>query len=294
MIQGGEVLERAAINIKINMEEHKNSFKINYWNIIIITFFLVFITAILTLFQPLKYESSSRFLLVRNYDGIADGSKSVQYLSDILAKVIYSTSFLNEVLESGFNVDKKFFSNGENIKKQWEKTVQAKTSSDTGIISVDVFHKNKEQAIAISQAIGHVLETKHMLYHGGGNNVSIIVIDKPITTKWPVKPNIIVNLILALIFGIISSIGFIYFLPDYDIGNFLREIFFKGFGKKLARQSGEAGAYLLKKEESEDGNIDNEEYSYLKKEFQKMSKLDNKSRKDYTREEELYDDFDID
>lgn len=265
------------------MGRQKFFFRIN-WNIFIIMSFMVLITALFTFIQPLKYASSSRFLVVQNYGKDIDpyaASKNTQYVSDILAKVIYSTSFLNEVLDSDFNVDRKRFSNEEDKKEEWEKTVQAKANSDTGIISVNVFHTDKGQAEAISNAISYVLKTKHSLYHGGGENISILVIDKPITTKWPVKPNIAVNLILALFFGIVSGVAFIYFFPDYDIKIILQETFYKWRGKMAGAQVESA---LGKRD------IAKEKIFYPQNEFKNI-KNDQNEEVIYTSKDDLFDDF---
>lgn len=194
----------------------------NWRNIIWITLVLFILTAIFTFVQPLKYRASARFLIVQNYSEVVDASKATEHLGDILSQVIYSSSFFNEVTHSGFNIDESRFSlNEQKRKKQWEKTVDASAISDTGILAVNVFHKNREQADQLAQAISYVLKTKHSLYHGGGDKVSVMMIDKPITTNWPVKPNVAVNLILALVFGIVIGVAFVYYFPDYQI----KEIF---------------------------------------------------------------------
>lgn len=195
-------------------------------NIIVISIALLLLTIIFSILSPLKYRSSSQLLVKQDYKEGADPyglSKSTQYLSDILAEVVYSTSFFNEVMSSGYNIEKDYFSvNEQRRKKQWGKTVSAHAISDTGIIAIDVFHKDKSQADQIAQAISYILKTKHNLYHGRGDNVSIMIIDSPITSNWPVKPNIIVNIILALVFGIALGVAFIYYFPDYFFFRFSR------------------------------------------------------------------------
>lgn len=193
----------------------------NWHNALIITLvFLIFALAA-TLARPLKYRSSCRLLVMQDYSAQSEpdaASKSAQYLSNIFSEVVYSSSFFNEVISSDYNIDKNYFNkNDEKRQKQWSKMISAKAISDTGIIDIDIYHTNKEQADQISQAISYILKTKHYLYHGGGDKVSVMIIDNPITSNWPVRPNIIVNLVLAFIFGLCAGIGFLYYFPDYNL-----------------------------------------------------------------------------
>ncbi len=176
------------------------------------------LAVILTVVQPFRYGSSSQLLVIQNFGPNIDpytASKSNEYLSNILARVISSNSFYNNVMGSGFNIDKNYFSGTiKDQMKTWQETVSAKAVNDSGIISLSVFHKDKIQAEQIARAVGYTLQTKHTLYHGGGNNVSIKIIDEPITSNFPVKPDIILNIGLGLALGIIFSLFYIYLFPE--------------------------------------------------------------------------------
>lgn len=178
--------------------------------------FLILAT-ILSLIQPFKYNSNSQILVIQN-SGNPDpylASKSTEYLSNILAKVVSSNSFFENVLNSGYYVNKTYF--GETVKDRmevWPKTVSARAINDSGIISLDVYHPDKSQAELINRAVIFTLQTKHGLYHGGGDNVVIKIIDEPVTGNYPVKPNLILNFGLALILGLVFSGIYIYLFPE--------------------------------------------------------------------------------
>lgn len=186
----------------------------------IVIIFLI-LAIILSIIQPFKYGSSSQVLVIQNYanpDPYAT-SKSAEYLSNILAKVISSNSFFNSVLGSGYFIDKIYF--GQTINGQmkiWNKTISAKAVNDSGIISLNVYHTDSAQAELINRAVVYTLQTKHGLYHGGGD-ISIKVIDEPITSNYPVQPNLILNFGLSLVLGLIFSLAFVYLFPEekYDI-----------------------------------------------------------------------------
>lgn len=181
-----------------------------------ITLLVLALVAVITFLQPLKYSVKSRLLIAQNISG-ADPytvSKSNQYLSNLFSQVIYSSSFFDLVNNAGYNIDDSYF--GYNYKRQmktWKKTVRARSVGDTGILEVYVYHPNTYQAQQISLAVNHVLINQSSNYQKAGNHVSISVIDQPLTSNYPVKPNIILNLIFGLIIGLSSTILYIYLFP---------------------------------------------------------------------------------
>ncbi|MEK7557601.1 MAG: Wzz/FepE/Etk N-terminal domain-containing protein [Patescibacteria group bacterium] len=183
--------------------------------IVLLTLLLVMV---FTLIQPFKYGATLKVLVIQNFSANIDpytASKSNEYLSNVLARVIYSNSFYNNILASGFNVDKNYFlGDVEKQMKKWAKTINAKVINDSGIINVNVYHSSRIQAKQIAKSISYILQTKHTLYHGGGNNVKVQIIDEPIVSRFPVKPNIILNLTLGLIIGLFLSFSYIYLFPE--------------------------------------------------------------------------------
>lgn len=174
------------------------------------------IMATVTFIQPLKYSVSSRLLISQNLSGSDPYtvSKSNQYLSNLFAQVIHSSSFFTLVSSTGFNIDKSYF--GENYKQQmktWGKTIEARSVGDTGIIEISVYHANTYQAQQIALAANQVLINQSSNYQKGGNDVTITVIDQPLTSSYPVKPNVIINSIIALILGLSASIFYVYLYP---------------------------------------------------------------------------------
>jgi capsular polysaccharide biosynthesis protein len=190
----------------------------------VILVFLV-VAMIVSFAQPLKYSSESRLLVVQNFPEETDPyaiSKSNEYLTSILSKVISSNLFYEDIMDSGFLINRDYFSKNNNTKKEmknWRKTVYAKPISDSGIIDIKVYHQNKEQLAQIANAINFILKSKHNFYHGAGNNITIKIIDKPIISTWPTKPNVLLNVIVAFIFALILSLSYIYLFPEkkYDI-----------------------------------------------------------------------------
>ncbi|MDO9399655.1 MAG: Wzz/FepE/Etk N-terminal domain-containing protein [bacterium] len=189
----------------------------------VIVLLTLLLAMVFTLVQPFKYGANLKVLVIQNFSANTDpytASKSNEYLSNVLARVIYSNSFYNNILVSGFSVNKIYFSgNVEKQMKKWTKTINAKVINDSGIINVNVYHTNRAQAEQIAKAISYALQTKHTLYHGGGDNVKIKIIDEPFVSNFPVKPNVILNLSLGLIIGLFLAFCYVYLFPEdrFDI-----------------------------------------------------------------------------
>lgn len=171
--------------------------------------------------QRFKYSSKSQLLVVQEYNQNIDAytaSKSNEYLSSVLANVVSSNSFFTKVLESGFEINAGYF--GDTPKdqmKQWQKTVNTKSINDSGIIAVTAYHPNRDQAEKIDRAINHVLMTQHTAYHGSGEAVKVRLIDQPITSSFPVKPNIPLTIGLAIVLGFIAGLVYVYLTPPIKL-----------------------------------------------------------------------------
>ena len=184
-------------------------------------FTIVFVSVMLTvgvsLLFPLRYGSESRLLVVQNTAGSDPYaiSRSNEYLGNVLSQVVYSGSFYNMVLESSYNIDPAYFNTTYRDQlKIWNRTVKTRTVGDTGIIEINVYHVNPDQAQQISLAINDILINKNSLYQGGGQSVKINVIDQPIVSSYPVKPNIPQNLALALFGSLLMAIFYAYLWPE--------------------------------------------------------------------------------
>lgn len=185
---------------------------------VVIYFWLVFIilAAGLTFSQPLKYEAKSRLLIVQDVTGVDPYtvSKSNQYLSSLFSQVAYSNSFFNLVVGSDkFDIDENYFSS--DYKKQmktWQKTISAQ-STDTGIISISIYHPNTYQARQLALGVNDALMNQGFNYQSGGEGVTVKIIDQPLISDYPVKPNIIFNFLAFSFLGIMAGLVYLYFFP---------------------------------------------------------------------------------
>lgn len=186
-----------------------------YKKIFWLTISVIFLLGMtITLLQPLKYGSSSSLLIVQNYGSMTDPytvSRSNQYLSNLLATVVTSQSFYNETMSVNANIDRSYFpTDTDKQMKLWQKTVEAKSLGDSGVIEISVYHTNRYQTQQIAKAVNYALITKNYLYRGNGNDLNIKILDEPVVSIWPVRPNILVNILIFITLGFFAGIAQVY------------------------------------------------------------------------------------
>jgi capsular polysaccharide biosynthesis protein len=186
----------------------------NYKTVVLTVFLFVFFATAALLLRPLEYAARSRLLIQEKSTVSLDpyaAAKNNEYLGSLLTKVVDSDMFFEEVTNAGFNIDKGYF--GRDLGAQlsrWTKTVEAKSVPDAGIIEISVYHEDKYQAEQIAQAINYVLRTNHGAYDGRGESASIKIINRPVASDWPVRPNLPFNLAIATLLGFVFGIGYVW------------------------------------------------------------------------------------
>lgn len=174
------------------------------------------VTAIFTLAQTLKYRAVSRLLIVQEgtFSDPYTVAKSNQYISSLMAEAVSSGSFLQSLSASSSSAINWNYFRGDYKQqlKEWKKTIVAKNISDTGVLEVSIYHSNPEQARQLALAVNNAIINQNSNYQNL-NNVKIKVIDEPTVSSYPVKPNLPLNVIAAIIFGLIAASLYIYSFP---------------------------------------------------------------------------------
>ena len=172
------------------------------------------LTLILTLVQPFKYSGSTRILIIQKAVTSGDqfnALRAVERISDNLALVVHTTSFFEKVMAAGADqINLSVFSPLESKKRQqWAKMVTATSIRGTGLLTIEVFHKDRGQALAIAQAVANVLAAHGWEYVGTGD-IQVKIVDTPIASRWPTKPNVLANLLTGLILGLVLGGTYVF------------------------------------------------------------------------------------
>lgn len=163
--------------------------------------------------QPLKYSSTVRLMVLQDVGSSVDAytaSRSEERIAENLSTILYTTTFFNEVMASGYSIDASTFREEDYKKRQdWMKTVSATVSRGSGIMTISAYHQDVVQAEQIVKAVATVLMEQAQTYTSGGN-VEVRLIDDPLNSRWPVKPNILANIFSGFVLGGLMGIGYIW------------------------------------------------------------------------------------
>jgi len=186
------------------------------WEIILIfPLILGFLSFSISAFLPVRYSSEVKILVIQKQPNdkvdAFSAAKSAEYLGDVLSRMIYTDSFIEDVKNSSPDIKWNFSSSSEKRKKEWEKEIDIKKINNTGILEIKVLDRSKAEAKKISEAITNNFINNGKKYHGGGDNVEIKLIDGPIVSDFQASPNILLNIIFAFAIGLIGSLSWAYY-----------------------------------------------------------------------------------
>jgi|GEM_PF-1790396 len=192
-----------------------------------LVFMVVAIVFSVSIFIPAKYSSDIKMIIIQNHQSeevdAFSAAKSAEYLSDIISNVIFTESFIQDMLDAPFEVKKDFSHSSEERMKIWEKTVDVDKENNTGILNIRSLDKSRNEAEQIAESIAWALNVKGSKYHGGGESIEIKIIDGPITSERPAVPNVLLNTLLAFVIGLIGSLSVLHFFEDFELILFRRK-----------------------------------------------------------------------
>ncbi len=195
--------------------------KKKWQTVAILIFMVVAIAFSISIFIPARYSSQIKMIIIQNHKSenvdAFSAAKSAEYLSNIIVNVVFTESFIQDMLDAPFEIKKNFFYSSEKRMKIWKKTVDVDKENNTGILTITVLDKSRAEAEKIAESIAWGLNVRGDKYHGGGDSVKIKIIDGPITSEQPATPNILLNVLLAFIIGLIGSISTVYFFDNFEL-----------------------------------------------------------------------------
>ncbi|MBI4437444.1 hypothetical protein HY631_00650 [Candidatus Uhrbacteria bacterium] len=183
------------------------------WHTIVMFGLLGLVLALIVSFvQPLRYSSTARLLILQDVGTSIDAytaSRAEERIADNLSTIVYTSTFFDQVMGAGFDIDPSIFpDDASKTRKVWSNMVKATVARGSGLLSVTAYHSDIDQAEQIVRAISFVLTERVGEYTSGGA-VSARLVDEPLNSRWPVKPNVLVNILSGFILGGFVGIGFV-------------------------------------------------------------------------------------
>jgi capsular polysaccharide biosynthesis protein len=200
--------------------------KQNWQAMILFTASLVILATIISLLQPFEYRARVNLLIIQKQTATLDAyaaARASQSLAANFATVVKTDSFFKKVIASNSQINVAWPLKEDQRREAWNKMIGASVAPETGILSLNVYQKDPDQAKIIANTIASVIATQGNEYHGGGDSVSIKVVDPALVSNYPVRPNIIFNLAGALLVGLILSGSFFLWREQKNISEFVSE-----------------------------------------------------------------------
>ncbi|MEA3317730.1 MAG: hypothetical protein U9R54_07205, partial [Bacteroidota bacterium] len=182
---------------------------------------LLAITAIITFSQPLRYEANNKLLIQQDVSKFDPYNifKINEYYNNLVKEIIHSESLYKQVLDSGYDINPNYFKNTRKKQiKTWDKTIDI-VSTNIGTIEIKVYHPNSKEAQQILLAITDILVNKNSQYQNLDENIDIKIINQITISKYPVKPNTILNFVYTIIIATLISLLYIYYKSEKEYHN---------------------------------------------------------------------------
>ena len=164
-----------------------------------------FLSTVGSLFFPKQFSATSQVLIISRDKTGADPytqARSAEKIGANLAQIMNTTDFFNKVItNTSMPFDREPWKNLDDRKqrKKWTKDVQANMLYGVSIMNVKVYSYNQIEAINLANAVSQTLVSQGWEYLGG--DVAIKLISEPLVSKWPSRPNILLNASLGFLIG---------------------------------------------------------------------------------------------
>lgn len=162
-----------------------------------------------TFLFPLEYRADAEILIISRARFGTDpltAERSAERIGENLSQVMQSNDFYAKVLsQSGFVLDTSRFDGKteRTVRRLWQKMVKSQVVFGTGVLSIDVYHPDRTQAERYAEAVLATLQERASEYVAA--DIGLKIINDPVSTPYPVRPNIILNMILGAVAGLFVS-----------------------------------------------------------------------------------------
>ena len=185
------------------------SFKKSWKFIFFSGLILAVLTSAISLLFPLEYRADAQvYILSKSRYGVDPYTvvKSAEQVGKNLVQLTETNDFYNKVMEQpGYNLDKSNFTgvSEKTKRKRWQKTVITSIVYGTGVINVTAYNTDSDMAKKYAGATADTLASQGWQYVGG--DVTIKVVNDPAVSRWPMRPNILLNGLFGFLIGMLLS-----------------------------------------------------------------------------------------
>lgn len=180
----------------------------HFWKLIAFAgLVLAIVVGAVTALFPRQYRADAQVLIISQSRYGVDpytAAKSAERVGENLTQVLGTNDFYQKVIaQSNRSLDlSKFEKLSERARRKlWQKTIEASVVYGSSVLNISAYHTDKEQASEFAGAVVDVLSSKGWEYVGG--DVVIKTVNDPVTTRFPARPNLWLNMFLGFVVGVL-------------------------------------------------------------------------------------------
>ncbi len=192
---------------EIDLREYLKIIRQRFWVVVLVTVMAVAISGVLSTFVVTPTYEASTSLVVRQeyteldeYNALMLNRQMVSTYSELVKSRRVSEQVIDR-LELDMNYE------------QLTKSVSVVQVKNTEMFKIIVQDRDKERAEDIAKAYTEVFSE---VLKGMGIAVDVVVVDQAKALESPVKPNRVLNLAIALVFGLMIGIFLVFLLAYFD------------------------------------------------------------------------------
>ncbi len=163
--------------------------------------------------RPLEYSSTLSLLIVPKNVSTADpytALRSIDRIADNLSQVVYTSTFFDKVFSKSAGPDRSQFGSDEIKKrKKWRRAIAVNINRGTGLMRVTAYHVQALNARLLAESVSEVMISEGWQYVGADFEVKLV--DAPLESRYPVRPNIPLNVLAGFFAGACAGLMYVFF-----------------------------------------------------------------------------------
>lgn len=161
-----------------------------------------------SLLFPMQYSADSQVLIIsRDRSGVDPytQAKSAERVGEDMTEVLKTTDFYGKVMNSGLPFDSNVWKSlsERDLRKKWQQDVKPTVVYGTSFLRIQTFSSTPDEAKNFNNAIAQTLTSHGNDYIGG--DVLLKQVDDPLVSRFPTRPNLIINSLAGFIIGVLLA-----------------------------------------------------------------------------------------
>lgn len=158
------------------------------------------------------YRADSQVLIIPDSRYGVDPYTAIRLAEQVgsnLSQIVETSDFSRKVLarvEGRVDLSEYLTASELERRKAWSKDIDASVTFGTGVMTVGTYHQDPQAAILLNQAVITTMLSDASEYIG--SNVTLKIVNQPVASELPVRPHLLVVVLIAALFGALLAVIF--------------------------------------------------------------------------------------